>query len=128
MNTRTNDQSEAEWRRICSAMTRDSVRIRVPRAFLSTLTLLFDHVVDAMAGDDRPDHGLARMRQGRAHYRIPFHFLCVKLGRAEKRMSEARHRQAARVFHRYLELSEERERKFRKAIQERARTNAQDAE
>ena len=97
-------------------MTRDSVRISVPRAFLSVLTLFFHHVSDAIAGDDRPDHGLAMMRKGREHYRIPFYFLYGKLKRAEKRMSESRHRKALGFLHRYLELLEERERNFREAI------------
>ncbi len=104
-------------------MTRASVRISVPRAFLSILTLFFHHVSDAMAGDDRPDHGLAMMRKGREHYRLPFYFVYGKLKRAEERMSESRHRQAVRLFSQYLELLEERERRFRERIQERAKSN-----
>ena len=119
MKTRKNDRRDAEWRRTCSAMTRDSVRISVPRAFLSVLTLFFHHVSDAMAGDDRPDHGLAKMRQGREHYRLPFYFVYGKFKRAEDKLSEVRHRKAAQVFHQYLELLEERERKFRESIKSR---------
>jgi len=100
-------------------MTRDSVRIRVPRAFLSILTLFFHHVSDAMAGDDRPDHGLAMMRQGREHYRLPFYFVYGKLKRTENKMSEVHHRKAAQVFYRYLELLEERDKGFREAIKRR---------
>ncbi len=122
-NKSINDKREAEWRRVCSAMTRDSIRISVPRAFLATLTLFFHHVSDAMAGDDRPDHGLAMMRQGREHYRLPFYFVYGKLKRAEERMSEARYRQAVRVFGRYLELLEEREKRFRERIKRRAKAN-----
>ena len=118
------DKRNAEWRRVCSAMTRDSVRISVPRGFLSILTLFFHHVSDAMAGDDRPDHGLAKMRQGYEHYRLPFYFICGKLKRAEGRMSEARHRKAVQVFSRYLELLEERDKNFRERIKRR-RENAQ---
>ena len=81
-----NKKGDAEWRRVCSAMTRDSVRISVPRGFLSILTLFFHHVSDAMAGDDRPDHGLAKMRQGYEHYRIPVYFIYGKLKRAEDRI------------------------------------------
>ena len=33
----------------------------------SDLDALFHHVPDTMVGDDRPDHGLAKMRQGREH-------------------------------------------------------------
>ena len=110
------DKRGAEWRRVCSAMTRDSVRISVPRGFLAILTLFFHHVSDAMAGDDRPDHGLAKMRQGYEHYRIPFYFIYGKLKRAEGRMSEARHRKATEVFSRYFELLEERDKNFREAI------------
>ena len=118
------DKRNAEWQRVCSAMTRDSVRISVPRAYLSTLTLFFHHVSDAMAGDDRPDHGLAKMRQGREHYRLPFYFVYGKLKRAEGRMSEARHRKAAEVFSRYFELLEKREKRFREVIKRRAKTNS----
>lgn len=121
MKTKKHGKKDTEWRRICSAMTRDNVRIGVPRAFLSMLTLFFHHVSDAMAGDDRPDHGLAKMRQGREHYRLPFYFIYGKLKRAEEKMSEARHRQAVRVFSRYLELLEERDRRFRKTIKERTK-------
>lgn len=121
MKTRRNDKKDTEWRRICSALTRDSVRVSVPRAFLSTLSLFFHHVSDAMAGDDRPDHGLAKMRQGREHYRLPFYFIYGKLKRAEEKMSEARHRQAIRVFSRYLELLEERDKGFREAIKRRGK-------
>ena len=113
------NKRDAEWRRVCSAMTRDSVRISVPRAFLSILTLFFHHVSDAMAGDDRPDHGLAKMRQGREHYRIPFYSVYGKLKRAEDKMSEKHHRKAALAFHRYLELLEERDRSFRERIKRR---------
>ncbi len=94
-------------------MTRDCVRVTVPRAFLSTLTLFFHHVADAMAGDDRPDHGLAIMRQGRDYYRDPFYMLYGKLRRAEKNMRPSQHRQALRLFHRYHELSNQRERQWR---------------
>ena len=123
MRARKKNKKNAEWRRTCSAMTRDSVRISVPRAFLSTLSLFFHHVSDAMAGDDRPDHGLAKMRQGREHYRIPFYFVCGKFKRAEERMGAARHRQAVQMFSRYLELLEEREKRFRERIKRRAKAN-----
>ncbi len=101
-------KQDAEWRRLCSAITRDSVRVSVPRAFLSTLTLFFHHVSDAATGDDRPDHGLAKMRQGREYYRFPFYFLYGKLRRAEKRMRGPHYRKALQQFHRYQELSEKR--------------------
>lgn len=101
-----------KWRRICSEITRDSIRIRVPRAFLSTLTLFFHHVSDAMAGDDRPDHGLAMMRKGREYVREPFYFLYGKLRRAEKRMKESRLRKSLRLLSRFHEILEERERDF----------------
>ena len=60
-----------------------------------------------MAGDDRPDHGLAMMRQGRECYRYPFYFLYGKLKRAEKKMHPAKHQKAARLFYRYQELLNE---------------------
>ncbi len=47
MTRSVNDKIDVEWRRMCSALTRDSVRISVPRAFLSVLTLFFHHVSDA---------------------------------------------------------------------------------
>ena len=116
MNTKKNNKSAVEWRRICSTITEDSVRVAVPRAFLSILIHFFHHVSDAMAGDDRPDHVLAMMRRGRAHYRIPFYHLYGKLKRAEKRMSESRHRKALQFFDRYLKLSEEQDKQFRERL------------
>lgn len=113
---RKNDKRNTEWHRICSEITRDSVRVGVPRAFLSLLTLFFHHVSDAMWGDDRPDHGLAMMRQGREHFRIPFYFLYGKLKRAEKRMNLSSYRKALRVFDRYFELLGEREGRFREKL------------
>jgi hypothetical protein len=80
------------------------------------LTLFFHHVSDAMAGDDRPDHGLAKMRQGREHYQIPFYFIYGKLRRAEKRMSQSVLRKNLQLFYLYLELSEEREVRFREKL------------
>jgi len=88
-------------------MTKDSVRVSVPRAFLAMLVLFFHHVSDAMAGDDRPDHGLAMMRSGRKHYSDPFYFLYGKLRRASKKMSPAHERKAAQLFLRYHELFED---------------------
>ena len=89
MKARNINTPDAEWNRVCGKITSDSVRAGVPRAFLPILTLFFHHVSDAMAGDDRPDHGLAKMRQGRKHYQIPFYFIYGKLRRAEKRMSRS---------------------------------------
>lgn len=116
MKTRSDDKRDAEWRRLCSKIVTDSVRIRVPRAFLSILTHFFHHVSDAMAGDDRPDHGLAMMRQGREHYEAPFYFLYGKLKRAEKQMTGSRHRNALQIFERYLEVSRKREIQQRKKL------------
>src|SRR3989338_6910122 len=98
---RKSKKLDVEWQRVCSAMTKDSVRISVPRAFLSTLTLFCHHASDAMAGDDRPDHGLAMIRQGRKYYRDPFYFLYGKLKRAEKKMHFSHYRKALRLFHPY---------------------------
>ncbi|MBI4432768.1 MAG: hypothetical protein HY592_04735 [Candidatus Omnitrophica bacterium] len=119
MKTRGKNKLDAEWLRLCSAMTRDSVRVRVPRAFLSTLTLFFHHVSDAMAGDDRPDHGLAKMRQGREYYREPFYFLYGKLKRAEQKMRGSEHRKVLKLFHQYRELLDERDRRFREKLRSR---------
>ena len=80
MNPRKKTKRDTEWHRVCSAITTDSVRVSVPRAFLSTLTLFFHHVSDTMAGDNRPDHGLVMMR-------------------------ESHHRKVLRLLHRYYELS-----------------------
>ena len=100
-----NKKPNTKYVRICRAMTQDSVRISVPRAFVPTLTLFFHHVSDAMGGDDRPDHGLAKMRQGREYYRSPFYRLYGKLKRAEKKMSASQYRKAQQLFHRYHEFS-----------------------
>lgn len=101
---RKNKKRNEEFHRICRVITKDSVRISVPRAFLSTLTLFFHHVSDALGGDDRPDHGLAKMRQGREYYRDPFYFLYGKLRRAEKKMHPSHYRKSLQLFHRYHEL------------------------
>jgi hypothetical protein len=107
---------DAQWNRVCAKIMSDSVRVTVPRAFLPMLMLFFHHVSDAMAGDDRPDHGLARMRQGREHYRIPFYFIYGKLRRAEKRMSRSVLRKSLELFQLYLELSKDREARFREKL------------
>ena len=116
MKTRNINKPDVEWNRVCGRILRDSVEVRVPRAFLPILTLFFHHVSDAMAGDDRPDHGLAKMRQGREHYQIPFYFIYGKLRRAEKRMSRSVLRKSLQLFHLYLELSEDREVRFRENL------------
>ena len=116
MKTKRKSKPDIEWLRIFTTMTRDSVRVKLPRAFLSTLTLFFHHVSDAMAGDDRPDHGLAKMRQGREHYRTPFYFLYGKLQKAEQRMPTSERRKVLQLFHRYCELLDERERRFREKL------------
>jgi len=115
VKARNINKPDVEWNRICGKITSDSVQVRVPRAFLPILTLFFHHVSDAMAGDDRPDHGLAKMRQGREHYQIPFYFIYGKLRRAEKRMSRSVLRKSLQLFHQYLELSEDRKVRFRAA-------------
>lgn len=71
------------------AITRDSARIRIPRSIIPVLTLFFDHVVDAMNGDDRPDHGLAKMRQGREYVQTPFLILRMALKRIERKLTES---------------------------------------
>ena len=120
MKTRKKNTVDAEWRRICSAITNDCVRISIPRAFLPTLTLFFHHVSDAMAGDDRPDHGLAKMRQSREHYQHPFYFLYRKFKRAEKRMKPSHLREVIKYFHRYIELLEEQKHRFQEKIRKTA--------
>jgi hypothetical protein len=116
VKTRDINKLGVKWNRVCRKIMSDSVHVRVPRAFLPILTLFFHHVSDAMAGDDRPDHGLAKMRQGREHYQIPFHFIYGKLRRAEKRMSQSVLRKNLQLFHLYLELSNDREARFRERL------------
>ena len=84
MSSRRNKKRDTEWHRVRRALAKDSVRVSMPRAFLLALTHFFHPVSDAMAGDDRPDHGLAMMRRGREYYNAPFYFLYWKLKRAEK--------------------------------------------
>ena len=116
MKAKNINKLDVEWKRVCGKITSDSVHVRVPRAFLPILTLFFHHVSDAMAGDDRPDHGLAKMRQGREHYQAPFYFIYGKLRRAETRMSRSVLRKSLQLFHLYLELSEDREVRFREKL------------
>jgi hypothetical protein len=102
---------DVKWNRVYRKISSDSVHVRVPRAFLPILTLFFHHVSDAMAGDDRPDHGLAKI--GKVGNIIRFHFTLSKLRRAEKRISQSVLRKNLQLFHLYLELSEDREVRFR---------------
>ena len=104
MSSRKKTKRDTQWSRVGSAINGDSIRISVPRAFLPVLTHFFHHVSDALAGDDRPDHGLAMMRQSREYYRAPFYFLYGKLRRAEKKMRGSHHRKALQLFQRYQEL------------------------
>lgn len=108
--------TDKKWDRICSKIMTNNIRVKVPRAFLPVLTLFFHHISDALYGDDRPDHGLAMMRQGREYSSIPFYFLYGKLRRAEKKMSAAQQSKALRLFSKYHKLSEERERQFRERL------------
>lgn len=119
MKKRKTNPLDREWDRVCSSIMDDSVRVKVPRAFLSILTLFFHHVSDALCGDDRPDHGLAMMRRGKEHYRVPFYFLYGKLKRAEKKMLPSHHRKALQLFYRYHELSEARERQFQERLKQK---------
>ena len=105
--------------RVWKKLVKDSVRIRVPKSFLSTLTLFFHHVSDAMAGDDRPDHGLARMRESREAYKDPFYFLYGTLKRSEKRMTPAQKRKALEQFEQLRKEIEEDEKRFRERLSAR---------
>ena len=102
--------------RIWKKVLDDSVRIRVPKAFLPILALFLHHVSDAMGGDDRPDHGLAKMRQDRDTYRYPFHLLYAALRRAEKRMTPTQHRKAWKKFEELTKVIEEDDRRFREKL------------
>ncbi|SRR5258706_9769213 len=81
----------------------DSARFRLPKGAISILNHFFRHVTDAMGGDDRPDHGLARMRQGRDYYRTPFLFLRHALMRAERRLTKAQQRRASNLLYKMME-------------------------
>ena len=102
--------------RIWKKVLDDSVRIRVPKSFLPTLALFLHHVSDAMGGDDRPDHGLAKMRQDRDTYRYPFHLVYATVRRAEKRMTPAQHQKAWKQFEELSRVIEEDDRRFRKKL------------
>lgn len=105
-------RAKDRFSKIAGEVSRDSVRIRVPKAFLSTLALFCHHVSDAMGGDDRPDHGLAMIRQGREGYRDPFLWLYGSLYRAEKRMTTRQRRAALRRLFQYEEAKKQSEETF----------------
>ena len=96
-------KNHATYNRTLQAICRDSARIRVPRPVIPTLTSFFRHVVDAMEGDDRPDHGLAMMRKGREYYRMPFLMLRHALARHERTLTEAQRRQGYVLLHKLME-------------------------
>ncbi len=115
MKTRTRQafrRANDRFSRVALKVSRDSVRIRVPKAFLSTLALFCHHVSDAMAGDDRPDHGLAMIRQGRESYRDPFLWLYGSLSRAEKRMTTRQRRAVLRRLIQYEEAKKQSDEAF----------------
>ena len=109
-------KAQARLKNVAREVTRDSVQIRVPKAYLSTLTLFFHHVSDAMPGDDRPDHGLAMMRRGREAYRDPFYGLYGSLHRAEIRMSGQESRAALRLLWKLQETKTESDKAFQEQL------------
>ena len=102
--------------RIWKKLLEDAVRIRVPKAFLPILALFLHHVSDAMGGDDRPDHGLAKMRQDRDSYRYPFHLIYSAVARAEKRMTPAQQHKAWKQFDELEKMIEEDDQRFRQKL------------
>lgn len=93
-------------------LVKDSIRIRIPKAFLSTLTSFLSHASDAMAGDDRPDHGLSMIRRNREIYKQPFYLLYRNLMRAEDRLSCKQKRKAWKQLEKLRNAIDDDDRRF----------------
>lgn len=85
-------------RLLAKEVLRDSVQVRVPRAFLPAISLFLHHSIDAMFGDDRPDHGLAKVRAGKDAFKVPTLELSRLVRRAMKRTSKEQERVALRTY------------------------------
>ena len=101
-----NAKNRTTYKRTLRVISRDSARVRVPRSVLPTLASFFRHVVDAMEGDDRPDHGLAMMRNGREYYRMPFLMLRHALARPERTLTDGQRRRGYRLLQTLMESGE----------------------
>ena len=99
-------KNRAAYKRTLRAISRDSALVRVPRSVLPTLASFFRHVVDAMEGDYRPDHGLAMMRNGREYYRMPFLMLRHALARSERTLTDGQRRRGSRLLQTLMESGE----------------------
>lgn len=75
-----------------------------------------------MWGDDRPDHGLARIRQGREYDRLPLLVVRHTVVHAEKRLSEGQRRRLAEQFSLYLEVEKVAQESFRARLRNRMRS------
>jgi hypothetical protein len=104
--------------KMARAITRDSVRVRIPRSIIPVLTHFFDHVSDAMNGDDRPDHGLAMMRQNREYCRMPFLILRMVLKRAEKRLTKSQRQRGFDLLQKLMDSENAWGEEIRKRVQE----------
>ena len=99
-------RNRTTYMRTLRVISQDSARVRVPRSALPTLANFFRHVVDAMEGDDRPDHGLAMMRNGRGYYRMPFLMLRHALARSERKLTDGQRRRGYRLLQTLMESGE----------------------
>lgn len=115
------------WQRELAGIYKDCIRVRIPRAHLSMLSLLFHHVSDAMAGDDRPDHGLAMMRKGLEFTRGPFDNIFWGVERAYKRMTSTQRTKAARLYSEYLDAKRESDQRWRAELLQRTKNQSKSA-
>jgi len=67
-------------------------------------------------GDDRPDHGLAKMRAGKEYFKDPMWFLMGLMKRAEMRMDGTIRDQACNEFWKWHKAKTENEKEFLERI------------
>jgi hypothetical protein len=119
-----NSKTKVAYDKAFRAFMQKSVRLRLPIGTISILNHFFGHVANAMGGDDRPDHGLARMREGREHYRTPFLFLRHVLARAEKRMTRSQQNRALNLYNKMMEAEKAWNEEFQMKLKSRQRSQS----
>lgn len=70
-----------------------------------------------MFGDDRPDHGVAKMRMGKEWFKDPMWFLSGLVKRTELKMTEEVRDRACNAFWKWHKAMTENEKDFLERIQ-----------
>ena len=109
-------KKQDELKRAIQWLESDKVTLRIPRGFVPALNLFLHHVSDALFGDDRPDHGLAKMRSGKEYFKDPMWFLMGLLKRSELKMSSDVRDRACEMFWKWHKAKTENEKEFLERI------------